>query len=187
MSAQTTVSGGSGTVGGRDVSEIMRTDVVTVAPDRTVADLVDLLEREGITGVPVVDADEVVVGVVSVTDVARAALREASGDAGGGDTGAREEGPGGYFRYPDGPGSAGTAGWLPAGLPRTRLGSRPVREIMTPATLSVRPDATLRELARFLSRAGVHRALVFDGSRLAGVVTATDVLRALARSDAQEG
>lgn len=183
MSAQGTTSGGTRAVGRRAVREIMRTDVVTVAPDRTVADLVDLLEREGITGVPVVDADGTVVGVVSVTDVARAALREASGEAEeGGEARAGEDGPGGYFRFPDGLAAEGLGSWLPAGLPRTRLGARAVREIMTPATFSVRPEATVRELARFLSRGGIHRALVFEGSRLAGVVTATDVLRALAGS-----
>lgn len=166
-----------GTVGGWAVREIMQTEVVTVAPERTVAELVELLEGEGITGVPVLDSDGTVVGVVSVTDVARAALREASGEASGAH--AEREEPGGYFRSPDGL-AGGIGAWLPEGLPRTRLGARAVREIMTPATFSVRPEATVRELARFLSRGGIHRALVFDGTRLAGVVTATDVLRALA-------
>ena len=39
------------------------------------------------------------------------------------------------------------------------------------------------ELARFLLRAGIHRALVLDGSALQGIVTATDVLRAVAGDD----
>ena len=51
---------------------------------------------------------------------------------------------------------------------------------MMPATFSVRPEATAAELARFLLRAGVHRALVFEGSKLVGIVTTMDVLRAVA-------
>ncbi|HKK07547.1 MAG TPA: CBS domain-containing protein, partial [Gemmatimonadota bacterium] len=68
---------------------------------------------------------------------------------------------------------------LPPNLPRTRLGARPVREIMTRATLSVRPDATLPEVARFLVRSGVHRVLVMEGPILVGLVSALDLLRPL--------
>jgi CBS domain-containing protein len=56
-----------------------------------------------------------------------------------------------------------------------------VRDIMTPATFTVRPDATLREAARFLVRGGIHRALVLDGKQLVGIVSAFDIVRALAQ------
>lgn len=56
-----------------------------------------------------------------------------------------------------------------------------VRDIMTPATFTVRPDATLAELARFLVRGEIHRALVLEGERLVGIVTAFDIVRAIAR------
>jgi CBS domain-containing protein len=55
-----------------------------------------------------------------------------------------------------------------------------VRDIMTPATFTVRPDTTLREAARFLVRGGIHRALVLDDKRLVGIVSAFDIVRALA-------
>lgn len=53
---------------------------------------------------------------------------------------------------------------------------------MTPATFSVRPEASLAQLARFLVRGGIHRALVLEGSTLAGIVTPMDVVRVLARA-----
>lgn len=155
------------------VREVMKSDVVTVRPDTPVSELVALLEEERISGVPVVDADGVCVGVVSATDVNRAALGEERRAS----EGKGEAGTGPYFRLPDGPGRLTPA--LPADLPRTRLGARAVREIMTPATFSVRPEATLPELARFLVRSGIHRALVYEGQRLAGIVTAMDVLRSV--------
>src|SRR5690606_8002776 len=52
-----------------------------------------------------------------------------------------------------------------------------VADIMTRAIFSVRPQATVQELARFLLRAGCCRALVMDAGRLAGVGTGQDVLR----------
>lgn len=160
-------------------ADVMQRSVIAVPPEAPVAELLKLLEDEGISGVPVVGPDETVLGVVSVSDVARAAAEEAS-------TGeppsrrARDsgrDGPSGFFRLPDGALSV-----LPPSLPRSKLGSRSVRDIMTPATLTVRPDASLVEVARFLDRAGVHRALVMDGSVLAGIVTSLDLVRALARA-----
>lgn len=171
------------------VEDVMKTEVITVRPDLSVAELVELLEEERITGAPVVDADGVVVGVVSGTDVARAALEEARERSGESEAGTAEpvrpegQAAGAYFRQPDGLATEGVSWALPARLPKTRLGARAVREIMTPATFSVRPEATLPELAGFLIRAGVHRALVLEGSRLAGLVTSMDVLRLVAEGD----
>lgn len=159
------------------VADIMQEDVVTVAPDHTVAELLELLEREGISGTPVVGSDGTVEGVVSLSDVARAAAEEASG----GDGESREEGDdrSAFFRSPGVPLSR-----LPGSLPKTKLGTLAVRDIMTGATFSVRPEASLVELARFLEGAGVHRALVLDGAALAGLVSSMDVVRAVARADA---
>lgn len=59
---------------------------------------------------------------------------------------------------------------------------RTVREIMARATFSVRPEATLPETARFLNRASIHRALVFEENRLAGVLSIMDVMGAVAEA-----
>lgn len=163
------------------VADIMRTDVVTVKPNTTVAELTDRLEEEDITGAPVVDDDGVVQGVVSVSDVSRAVARrasraagpDASGEAGGG--GGDE--PSDYFRY-----ARRFPAYLPPELPQSELGARAVREIMTPATVSVRASAGVVDLARLLTRAGVHRALVLEDGRLAGLVSAMDVVRVVAES-----
>ena len=53
-----------------------------------------------------------------------------------------------------------------------------VEDIMTPAPLTVTPDTTVAELASFLVKCHVHRALVTEVDRLVGIVTAFDVMRA---------
>lgn len=50
------------------VAELMRPDVVTVAPTATIGELVDLLWENGISGVPVVEGRRLV-GTVSVSDL----------------------------------------------------------------------------------------------------------------------
>lgn len=48
---------------------IRRENVVTVAPDDTVREADSLMEREGVSGAPVVDEDDAVLGIISGTDI----------------------------------------------------------------------------------------------------------------------
>lgn len=52
------------------VEDLMRRDVVTVPPSASVVELIRLLRRYRVSGVPVVDAHGAVVGTVSVSDLA---------------------------------------------------------------------------------------------------------------------
>ena len=47
----------------------METEVVTISPAASIRELVDVLRRFAISGVPVVDEDRRVVGTVSTTDL----------------------------------------------------------------------------------------------------------------------
>jgi len=53
-------------------------------------------------------------------------------------------------------------------------------EVMSRRLVWIAPGATLREAAAAMRRAAVHRLLVLDDGRLAGLVTATDVMGAVA-------
>jgi CBS domain-containing protein len=185
-------------IASRTVRDLMQTDVVTVSRGTTVGQLMRMLSRHDIGGVPVVDDRGSVLGVVSASDVmALAEWPEVGALASGGAPGVvpeeeeeeevgvgTEDGggtpqPPGFFTTPDGPLWHFPLAELP--LMNARLETIPVEEIMTPARFHVRPDATVPELARMLVRAGIHRALVFEGPVLKGIVTGTDVLRAVAQ------
>lgn len=167
------------------VSAIMMRDIVSVTPDMSVADLIRLLEFEQISGAPVIE-NERVVGVVSVTDILRLAAHEA--EVASGDTGmepdvadeddpddlVRPRPPFAYFIDVD------RAGLFGAREGNAAFSESTVREIMTPATFYVHPATTVFELARFLARGRIHRSLVLEGDRLAGIVTTSDVVRAIA-------
>jgi CBS domain-containing protein len=55
------------------VADLMQTDLSTVPPDAPVADIVQAMADGHVSGLPVVDSDGRVLGVVSATDVLQAA------------------------------------------------------------------------------------------------------------------
>lgn len=55
-----------------------------------------------------------------------------------------------------------------------------VRDIMTPRPYIVAPDEDVREAARQMLYAEVHRLFVAEGDRLVGVLSTTDIVRAVA-------
>jgi chloride channel protein, CIC family len=55
-----------------------------------------------------------------------------------------------------------------------------VREIMTPRPYTVAPDEDVREAARQMLYAEVHRLFVAEGDRLVRVLSTSDIVRAVA-------
>lgn len=164
------------------VRDIMQTNVFTAQPDTDVRDLVQLMARHRISGVPVLDAGGNIAGVVSVTDVVALAAYGAEASRGGGwedDEGQEDEESASYWRTMDAPLEFVMAS-------ATNVPAYSVEDIMTPAAFSVSPTTTITELARFLWRGRIHRALVVEDGALVGIVSAFDVLRAIAESPEPE-
>ena len=173
------------------VSDIMAGEVVTIREDAPVADLIRLLDHEQIHGVPVLSADAKLSGVVSATDVLRTAAHAADIEIGLGGVLANSKSPGSSTKPKRRAASDDYTFFNEAGDRinlRDHLGGVSdsvfqdyhVADIMTPATLTVRPDATVRELAEFLARGHIHRALVVEQGELHGIVTAFDIVRVVA-------
>ena len=55
-----------------------------------------------------------------------------------------------------------------------------VRDIMTPRPLTVSPDAKVKEAAQQMLYADIHRLFVTERDRVVGVISTTDIARALA-------
>ena len=58
------------------VRDVMCEDVIVVSPDTSVREIAQTLVREAIGGVPVVESDGTILGVVSASDIVRVAARE---------------------------------------------------------------------------------------------------------------
>ena len=62
----------------------------------------------------------------------------------------------------------------------TLLESTLAQDIMTPRPLTIDPEADVRDAAREMLYAEVHRLFVVADTRLVGVISTTDIVRAVA-------
>ncbi|MFE6828463.1 CBS domain-containing protein [Streptomyces sp. NPDC057690] len=147
----------------RIVGEVMTHDVVEAHRETSFKDVVRLLDRHRISGLPVVDDDKVV-GVISQTDLIR---RQA-----GRSPVARER----RFRLPP------LGRW--ARRADTADGPVTARELMSTPAVTVHPEQRVADAARVMERHGVERLPVVDEEdRLIGIATRRDLLRVFLRTD----
>lgn len=176
------------------IRDVMTTDLVTVTPSDSVREAAEAMSFDHVSGLPVVEAGRVV-GVISATDVLAFAAdaagleleREAVPGADQVPAGAQwDEGgvlSGGYFGEEEwDEGEAYLEEYLPSSdRPEWNvLEDATVAELMTRALHSISADAGVREAAREMLEAGVRRLLVLEDERLVGVVSSTDVMKAVA-------
>jgi len=143
------------------VEDLMTRDVETTTPDTPLREAARVLARAGISGMPVVDHEGTVVGVVSEADI----LVKAGGEA---------------------PGSR-LLGWLletDTGL-EDKIRAETVGEAMSSPAVTITPERPVHEAAKLMSAEGINRLPVIDDGRLVGIVTRADVVRAFTRTDAE--
>jgi acetoin utilization protein AcuB len=58
-----------------------------------------------------------------------------------------------------------------------------VRDIMTRPPLTISPEADVREAAQQMLYADIHRLFVTSGEQVVGVISTTDIMRAVATGD----
>jgi CBS domain-containing protein len=184
------------------VRDLMARAPITVEPEETLRSAADLLTAAGVSGAPVT-AGSTVAGIVTLTDILAFAaddpgvptLREASPnalddgeDAGGeeleGLDQAEEEASSWFFEMWEDAGADVVTRMQTVESPEwDALDEHTVSEVMTRAVFSVDADASVQEAADLMERERIHRVLVKENGRLAGVLSAWDVVRAVARGD----
>jgi CBS domain-containing protein len=143
------------------VREVMTTEVITVPDDASVADIVTVLTDRQISAVPITDRFDVVLGVVSWTDLRRKIRISA----------------------PDG--EQRVSWWRRRVPPLVQWPEGTAVELMSGPPLTIDADASLPAAARVMYRNNVGRLLVVDRDRrLRGIVTRSDLLKVHARLDA---
>ncbi|HSL83520.1 MAG TPA: CBS domain-containing protein [Thermoanaerobaculia bacterium] len=154
-------------------ADLMNPEVLTVPEDMTVRELAGFLMDNEITGAPVVNREGRLVGVVSVVDIADAAAGEEEGDGeGSGQAPPREGFHAAGFGFGEGlaPDALGALG------PLEEAGEMRVGEIMNPEFYSVPEDATVSQVATTMLNNHVHRLLVIEEGKVAGIITTSDLL-----------
>ena len=144
--------------------DIMSPDVVCVFGDMDLRDLVKLLLDRGITGAPVTTEDGVLTGVVSQSDLLR---YNASRD----DELVMESD---FYR------TARVEGrYLPRGFQIDDTNTARVSDVMTPVVHKVKRSTAVEGVARVMRRNHVHRVIVEEKGKVAGIISALDVLAVL--------
>ncbi|MGY3519812.1 MULTISPECIES: CBS domain-containing protein [Micromonospora] len=144
------------------VGDVMTKDVVTVGEETPYRQIVDVLVRRGISGVPVVDGFRRVLGVVSETDLLHRIERVGHPDERRVFEGRRRR------------------------VAREKAAALVAGDLMTAPAVTTYPQASLPAAARQLDRDAVRRLPVLDDlGRLVGIVTRGDLLRVHLRTDAE--
>jgi CBS domain-containing protein len=179
------------------VRDIMTTDVITVSPETTLREAMELFAKRHVSGAPVV-AGGSVLGVVSSTDLMMfaAALagvpteRDAAaewpeeadltGSASG--DGEDDDAPTFFADLWDDAGADVTARMDANASPEWAvLDEHEVSEVMTRAPLTtLPPTAGVEWAADLMRRQRIHRILITEGEALAGIVSALDIVAAVA-------
>lgn len=141
--------------------DVMTTSVHTIAPDTPVAAVARLLLECRISGAPVVDAENRVVGVVSERDL---------------------------MRRPE-TGTMGRRGWwlglvassdeLAADYVKTH-GTK-AEDVMSRPAITVDEEMDLADVARLLERRGIKRVPVLRDGQLVGIISRANLLQGLVR------
>src|SRR5919108_5520973 len=137
-----------------NVRDVMSTDVATVEPGTSLKEVAQILVERGISGVPVVNTDGEVLGVVSETDLLAKARAEPPGARGG------------------------PLAWLVDPIDiraRRKLSGRVAGELMSAPPVTIAPNRGLATTAGCMLDNRVNRLPVVLDGKLVGIVTRADL------------
>jgi CBS domain-containing protein len=146
------------------VGDIMTTDVISVRPDTSVGEIARLMSQHDISGLPVVDADNRVVGVITELDMI---VRNTHFKL-----------PSFIFIFDN---------MIPLEMPghyRERLEKvlgTTAREIMSEPAVTITPDATIEALAELMVERRMNPVPVVENGQLIGIVSRSDIIRLMSQ------
>ena len=151
-------------------ADVMTTPVVTVGPSAPVHEVAALFSEKGISGVPVVDPEGRVLGVVSEGDLLHRA------EIGTERTARRRR-----------------SWWLELMQPDREVAfrdyvkahGRSVEDVMTRKVISVTEDTELADVATLLETKGIKRVPVIRDGKLVGILSRSNLVRALAAAKSE--
>jgi CBS-domain-containing membrane protein len=143
-----------------NAADIMVSDVITVQSSGTVREAAEILLRNRISAMPVVDDSGKLVGMISEGDLIRHA-----------DAGTAHERPG-WLRLLMG------RGGLAAEF--VKENSRAVADVMTREVVSAAPATPVADIATLLERHRIKRVPVVDNGKIVGIVSRANLIQALA-------
>ena len=146
--------------------DIMAREIITISPEAKTLDAARILLERRINGLPVVDADGRLVGILCQSDLVAQQKRLSLPS---------------FFNLLD--------GLIPLASTKTweqeiqRIGANTVAQAMTADPVTVSPDTSLEEIASLMVDRKLHTLPVVENGKLVGVVGKEDILRTLLNLD----
>ncbi len=145
--------------------DIMTKDVICVKPDMRINELNKAFIKDGITGAPVVDENGDLIGVVSKSDIVNYDLKKGMHATSMSDyyssTGLEPQQMTDDFIKTD------TLTFVDA----------TVKDIMKPSVITAQPDDSIQDLSREMYDKKIHRLVIVEGNKVAGIVSTLDILK----------
>jgi CBS domain-containing protein len=136
------------------VQDVMTIEVITVTPEHSLKEAARLMVDNGISGIPVVEGESVVVGIITEAD---------------------------FLVRDPGPRPRLLSVFFDEGVSAP---SEAVGDVMTRHPVVVFEDTTLSEAGRTMANKNVKRLPVVDADgHLVGIISRSDIVRAFARPD----
>ena len=143
--------------------DIMTTSVVTTRPDASIRDIAVLLSRRQFSGLPVVDADGRLLGIVSEGDLIHHSA-----------IGADPKGKWWLDSLSDPDANARAY---------SKAHGQTAGDVMVRHVATISDEANLQAVAATLDTQGIKRIPVIRDGRLVGIITRSDLVRALAHAN----
>ncbi len=141
------------------VKDIMTTELVTIKENISIRDAIKIFSSNKISGLPILDQDYKLVGVISASDI----IKNKSSSA--------------FF-------SVSYKGETDFEcLQESKFLDHPVSTVMTKELFCIEPGATIAKMAKIMYENKIHRLLVSEYDKLVGIVTTFDLLKLIATSD----
>jgi len=145
-----------------NASDIMTTDVITVRKDTSLKDLAKLLYENHINGVPVVDDDGLLIGIICESDLIRKDKK---------------------LHIPT---VVAIFDWVlylerPKKIEREiqRINATKVEDLYTKKVVTVDEKVPVDEIATIMEQKKISTIPVMDGNRLVGIIGKTDLVRTI--------
>ena len=143
-----------------NATDVMTRNVVTIGPEATVAEAAELMAQYDVSALPVIDAHEQLVGIISEADLMR-----------------RDEiGTQADYRW-----------WTEAMIPAatraaefTRSHGKYVNEVMSRNVITATEDTPLAAIASILERHRIKRVPILHDNKVVGIVSRANLIQALA-------
>lgn len=142
--------------------EIMTKDIVTVSPESTIDEAAKLMSSRNVSGIPVVDDKNALVGIITEGDLLGKH---------------KQISPPGYIEFLGGIIFTESQDSFFSEL--KRYVATQVKDLMTKEVVTVGPEATKEEIATVMDRDGIKRLPVVQDGELVGIISRADLIKCM--------